>query len=102
MVSYPDLSNLNNQSGIAGLLSIPNSSYLYFWARILGGLWFIIKSEKDKLGKGKILSSMAVACFVIIFLSTIGTVLGIVTGDIMTYILVLSIIVIAIWFFSVK
>ena len=107
MVSYPDLSNLNNQSGIAGLLSIPNSSYPYFWAWILGGLWFIITLttyfvEKDKLGKGKILSSMAVACFVIIFLSTIGTVLGIVTGDIMTYILVLSIIVIAIWFFSVK
>ena len=105
MVSYPDLSNLNNQSGIAGLMSLPNSSYPYFWAWILTGIWIIIVmtmyfTDKEKTGKGKILSSMAVSSFAILFLATIGTVLGIVTNDIMVYILVISSIIIAIWMFT--
>ncbi len=107
MVSYPDLSNLNNQSGIAGLMSLPNSSYPYFWAWILAGIWIIIVlimyfTDKEKTGKGKILSSMAVSSFAILFLATIGTVLGIVTNDIMVYILVISSIIIAIWMFTGK
>jgi len=107
MVSYPDLSSLNNASGIAGLMSIPNASYPYFWAWILGGIWVIIVTtmyfvDKDKTGKGKILSSMAVACFAILLLSVIGTVLGIVSTEIMVYILVISAIIIAIWIFSGK
>jgi len=107
MVNYPDLSNLNNQSGIGGLMSLPNSSYPFFWAWILGGIWVIISltmyfSEKEKIGRGKILSSMSVASFVIVLLSTIGTILGIVSVDIMIYILVISSIIIGIWWFSVK
>ena len=107
MVNYPDLSSLNNGSGIAGIMSIPNSSYPYFWAWILGGIWFIIVlttyfKEKELQSKGRILSSMAVASLAIIFLSTIGTILGIVSVDIMTYILVFSIIIFAIWILSSK
>lgn len=107
MVNYPDLSSLNNGSGIAGLLSVPNASYPYFWAWIMGGLWFIIVStlyfsEKDKLGKGKLLSSMAVSSFAIILLSAIGTALTIITVDVMIYILVFGIVIIAIWFFLSK
>ncbi len=105
MVEYPDLSVLNNQSGIGGLLSLPNASYPYFWAWILGGIWAIITFttyfvEKEKEGKGRMLSSMAVACLVIIFLSTIGTIVGFVSVEIMVYILVISMIIIAIWFFT--
>lgn len=107
MVTYPDLSNLNNQSGIGGLMNLPSSSYPYFWAWILGGLWIIISltlyfTEKDKVGKGRILSSMSVASFAIIILATIGTVLGIISVDIIIYILVLGLIIIGIWWFSVK
>ena len=107
MVTYPDLSSLNNQSGIAGLMSLPNNSYPFFWAWILAGIWVIMVLtmyfvEKNKLGKGKILSSMAVSCLAIIFLATIGTVLGIVSAEIMVYIIVLSAIVIAVWFYSSK
>lgn len=107
MVDYPDLSNLNNESGIAGIMSLPNSSYPYYWAWILGAIWVIIVltmyfKDKEKIGKGLILSSMAVACLSIIFLSAIGTVLGIVSGEIMVYILVLSAIIIGIWFFSTR
>ena len=105
MVSYPDLSNLTNSSGIAGLMRLPNTSYPYFWAWILGGIWIIIVltmyfKEVERLGKAKILSSMSVSCFAIIVLSAIGTVLGIVTVDIMIYIIVFSFIIIAIWMYS--
>jgi hypothetical protein len=107
MVNYPNLSSLNNESGVAGLMSIPNSSYPYFWAWILGGIWSIIVltmyfKENEKIGKAKILSSMAVASLAILFLSTIGTVLTIISVDIMINILVLSLIIIAVWFFSSK
>lgn len=107
MVTYPDLSSLNNESGIAGLMSLPNSSYPYFWAWILGGIWIIMVltmyfKEVGKVGKANILSSMAVASFAILLLSAIGTVLTIVSVEIMVTILVLTLLVIAIWFFSSK
>jgi hypothetical protein len=105
MVDYPDLSNLNSTSGIAGLLSLPSSSYPYFWAWIIAGLWLIITmtlyfTEKTKTGRGKILSSMAVSAFAIIFLSTFGTILGIISSEIMIYLLVFGTVIIGIWFFS--
>lgn len=107
MVNYPDLSNLDSSSGIAGLMSLPNSSYPYFWAWILGGIWSVMVltmyfKETEKVGKAKILSSMAVASLAILLLSTIGTVLTIVSVEIMVTILVLSFLIIAIWFFSTK
>lgn len=107
MVSYPDLSSLNNGSGIGGMMSLPNASYPYYWAWIIGAIWFIIVltmyfKEKEKSTKSNMLSSMAVACLAILFLSVIGTVLGIISLDIMIYILVISLVIIAIWFFSGK
>ena len=105
MVTYPDLSVLNNESGIAGIMNLPNASYPYFWVWILGGIWAIITLttyfiESEKEGKGKILSSMAVACLAVIFLAVIGTIVGFVSVEIMVYILVISMIIIAIWIFS--
>jgi len=107
MVNYPDLSNLTNSSGVAGLMALPNSSYPYFWAWIMGGIWVIMVftmffKEKEKLGRTRILSSMAVASLSILLLSTIGTALTIITVDIMINILVFCMVVIAIWFFSSK
>lgn len=107
MVDYPDLSNLNSDSGIAGLMSLPNASYPYFWAWILGGIWSIMVltmyfKEVEKVGKAKILSSMSVACLAILLLSTIGTVLTIVSVEIMVVILVLSLMIIGMWFFSTR
>lgn len=107
MVDYPDLSNLNNQSGIGGLLSLPNASYPYFWAWILVGIWIIITltlyfKEKEKIGRGKILSAMSVASIAIIVLAVLGSVVGIVSTEIMVYVLVISAIIIAVWWFSIK
>lgn len=106
MVNYPDLSNLNNESGIGGFMSLPNSSYPYFWAWILGGLWIIMVltmyfRDKEKIGRGRILSSMTVSAFAIILLATIGTILGIISVDIMIYVLVLGFMIIAVWWFSI-
>lgn len=107
MVKYPDLSNLNNASGIGGLMSLPNSSYPYYWLWIFAGIWAIISislyfKEKEKTGKGRILSSMAVASFVMSILATIGTIFWIISVDILVYILVFTAIIIAVWFFSTK
>ncbi len=107
MVTYPDLSSLNKASGIAGFMALPNASYPYFWAWIMGAIWSIMVltmyfKEKERIGKDSILSSMAVASLAILLLSTIGTVLTVITTEIMVYILVLTLMIIAIWFFSTK
>lgn len=105
MVDFPDLSNLNETSGVGGLLALPNSSYPYFWAWILFGIFSIMFlglyfKEKSEKGKANILSSMAVSAFAILLLATIGTVVGFISLEIMVYILVISLVLIAIWFFS--
>lgn len=107
MVSYPDLSNLTNTSGIAGFMSLPSTSYPYFYAWILGGIWLIITftlyfKEKETKGRGMILSSMSVSSIATMFLSLVGTVMGIISIEIMIYSLVLSTTLIGIWFFSSK
>ncbi len=107
MVNFPDLSSLSNSSGIGEFLSLPNASYPYFWAWIIGGIWMIITmtlyfKEKEKKGFGNILSSMAVSCFAVLVLSLIGTIVGFISVEIMIYILVLGFAIIAVWFFSGK
>ena len=107
MVTFPDLSNLSSDSTIGNFLSLPNATYPYFWAWILGAIWFIISStlyftEKEKRTKANLLSSMAVSCFAILILSLTGTILGIVSLEIMIYILVISALIIGIWIFSNK
>ena len=107
MVTFPDFSSIANNSNIGTFLSLPNSSYPYFWAWILGGLWIIVTfslyfTEKDKIGKGKLLASMSVACFAIIVLSTLGTIIGVVSLEIMIYILVISMMIIGVWFFTTR
>lgn len=105
MVSFPDFSNLGNSSDVGSILSLPNGSYPYFWAWILAGLWIIVAStlyfkDKERTGKAKLLSDLAVSSFAIIILSLIGTLVGFVSLSIMVYIVVIGLSIIAIWFFS--
>ena len=107
MVTYPDLSSLTNTSGIAGLMSLPNASYPYYWAWIIGGILIIMVltmyfKDKENISRTNILSSMAVSSLAIIFLATIGTVLTIISVEIMVYILVIGMMTIGVWFFSGK
>ena len=103
MVEYPNLDNLS--SGIGGLLALPNASYPYYWALIMMGLWVIIFltmyfKEKDLLGKGNLVSAMAVSAFAIIMLSTVGTLFNIITLEIFLPLLIGGLVIIAIWIFS--
>ena len=107
MVNYPDLSSLNGTTGISGFMSLPNDSYPFFWAWILAGIFLIITTssyftEKSRKGYANILSSMAVSSFAILILATIGSIVGFISLEIMTYIFVLSMLIIGIWYFSVK
>jgi tellurite resistance protein TehA-like permease len=105
LVTFPDLSNLSSDPSIADLLKLPNSTYPFFWLWIIAGIWVIISLslyfiEKKKLGKGNLLSAVAVACFPIIVLSVIGTIIGIISLEIMIYILILSFMIISVWFYT--
>jgi hypothetical protein len=101
------LSDIQGNSTIGDILSIPNASYPYYWAWIFFGIWVIILltsyfTEKTKKGTANILSSMAVACFAILPLATIGTVVGFITLEIFIPMMVLCFLIIGIWFFSVR
>lgn len=104
-VNYPDLSSLSSDSGISGILKVPSSQYPFFWLIIFAGIWFIITltlyfKEKERLGKAKILSSMAVSCLAILILAVIGTIMEIISSEIIVDILVFDLIIIGLWIFS--
>ena len=105
MVNYPDLGNLSGNATIGDFMAFPNSVYPYFWAWIIGGIWLIISlslyfSQKEETGKTNLLSSLAVSSFACILLSAMGTVLGIISLEIMIYILIFCLLIIVVWFFS--
>lgn len=105
MVNYPDLGNLSENATIGDFMAYPNSVYPYFWVWIIGAIWLIISlamyfSEKERVGKSNLLSAMAVSSFACILLSVIGTLFGIISLEIMIYILVFGLLIIVVWFFS--
>ena len=104
MAVFPDLSNLSSPD-IGDVLSLPNSSYPYYWAWILGGIFFIIAlntyfKEKKDIGKGNILSSMAVSSLACLVLAALGTLVGFITLEIMLYVIAIWVVLTAIWWFS--
>lgn len=107
MVEYPDLSSLNNASGIGGLMSLPNASYPWFWTTILAGIWIIIAlttyfREKSLKGVGNLLSSLAVSALACIILATVGSLFGIFTVETLVPVAVFGAVIIVIWLFSSK
>ena len=107
MVAFPDLSSLSNDPTIGDVLSLPNSTFPYFWAWMLGGIWVVIVlslyfGEKEKKVIESLLACMSVACFAILMLTMIGTIVGFVSLEIMIYFLVASIAIIAVWLFTTR
>lgn len=107
MVEYPNISSLNNNSGISGLLALPNASFPLFWTTIIGGIFIILTftmyfSEKSLKGRGNMLSSMAVSSLACIFLAGLGSLFGIFTVTTFIPILVFGIMIIVVWIISVK
>ncbi len=105
MVNYADLGNLSENATIGELMALPNNAYPYFWAWIIGGIWLIMAlsmyfSQKEKIGKTNFLSPLAISSFACIILSAIGTLVGIISLEIMIYVLVFGLLIIVVYFFS--
>lgn len=99
---YLGLESLKDTS-VAGIMSFPLTGDYYFYAKILFGIWLILGlgfffEEKKRLGKGNMLSSLAVASFATIVLAVIGSLFDIVTKEIFVSTIVLGVIFIFIWF----
>ncbi len=102
-VSYPNIDNFSGD--IVELLKLPNSSYPFYWALILIGIWAVVTfslyfREKELSTKGKLLSAMAVSSLAIIVLGTLGTLMGILTLEVFLPLLIGALVIIAIWMFS--
>ncbi len=94
-------------TGISGFLAYPTSCVPQFYAYIMGAIFIILsfilynrEKEDNRVLKPDFLSSMGVSAIAVIFISLIGTLLGIITSEIFIEILVLGIIFIAIWIFK--
>lgn len=101
-MSYIGLESLNDTS-VAGIMSFPLTGDYYFYAKILFGIWLIIGlgfffEEKKRLGKGNMLSSLAVSSLAIIVLAVIGSLFDIITQEVFVSTIVLGLIFIFIWF----
>lgn len=89
-------------TGIAGILSYPNSCDPNFWLIIMGALFTIItltlfQIDRSRETKADIISSAGVSAIAIIFLSLIGTLVGFITTSKFITILVLGGVIITIW-----
>ncbi len=101
-MTYTGLESLNDTS-VAGIMSFPLSGDYYFYAKILFGIWLIIAlgfffEEKKRLGRGNMLSSLAVSSLAVIVLAVIGSLFDIITQEVFVSTIVLGLIFIFIWF----
>lgn len=91
------------ENTITGMLAFPTVCDYYFYLKLMGGLWFILTmilkaTDEEKFLKSDTISAMGVSAMFIIFISFIGTWLGIIQRDIMIEIFVLGMIFVVLWF----
>ena len=101
-MSYTGLEDLNN-TNIETILTFPLTGDFWFWGKILFALFWIIGltlyfEEKQRLGRANFLSAFAVSSLAVIVLSFIGSLIGIVTSEILTLVFVIGGILIFVWF----
>ena len=87
---------------IVGLLSFPTSCHYYFYGEIMFAFWLIValslfRLDEDRFIKPDFLSASGVSAAATIFVSLMGTLLGIIPQDIFIYIFTLGMVLIAIW-----
>ena len=105
MVEFTNLSSLSNNSGIGDILGLPNATNPFFWGWMIVALFAIFTlsmhyAEKKLKGEGKILSSLAISSLLCIVLAVIGSVVGFITLEVLVYVLVVGLLLIAIWIFN--
>ena len=89
-------------NSIVGILSFPTSCFYPFYELIMGAFFIVIAlilkaSDEDKFIKSDMISAMGVSAVATIFISLLGTVLGIIQSDIFVEIFVVGMIFIVIW-----
>jgi len=92
-----------NITDVSQILAYPLTGDYFFWAKLLFAIFVIISlgtffEEKKRLGKGNMLSSLAIGSIATIVLSFMGSLFNVVTGDIFTTILILGGVLIFIWY----
>lgn len=89
-------------TGIDGFLKYPLSCDYYFYLKIMIGLWVILGSllyyeERRRVSKANILSSLAISGIAILFIAVVGSLIGIITSDILIILMILVLIPVVIW-----
>ena len=92
-------------TGLVNLLAWPTSCDTYFYAKIMAAFFIVIaftvyRYEQRKYTRSDFLSAMGVAAISTIFVSLLGTLIGIISVSIYVKILVINLIIIAVWFFK--
>jgi|TARA_Y100000310_G_scaffold97876_1_gene95550 tryptophan-rich sensory protein len=105
-MAYTGLEDLNDTT-LKGILQFPTLDFPYFWPLIMFALFIIIGfssyfAEKERTGRGNALSSLAVAGFVNIALSTILSILDLIDRTSLIISIVISLIFIAIYLLTDK
>jgi hypothetical protein len=101
-----DLSDLNN-TDLQGILQFPSIDFSFFWPFIQFALFAVIVlasyfNEKERVGRGNFLSSLAVGGFVSIVFGAIFWISNLIDGTTLAITLTLGIIFIAIYMLTRK
>ena len=92
----------NINSSISSILSYPSTCVPQFWGEIMGAFFIILtmilfNRDKDKYLKSDMISAMGVSSIATIFVSLIGTLIGIIQNNVFIEIFVVGTIFIIIW-----
>ncbi len=87
---------------IVGILAFPTSCFYQFYALLMGALFIILtftlkRVDDDKFIKSDTISAMGVSAIVTMFISLLGTTIGIIQPDIFIEIFVIGMIFVVIW-----
>lgn len=90
---------------LTGILSFPTTCDYYFYAKIIGAFFIILSTilyfkERERAVRADMLSCMGISAIATIFISLIGTFIGIIEQKIFIQIFVFGMIFIAIWVFK--
>ena len=101
MALCPGIETLADKS-IVGLLSYPSLCDTQFYAKIMAAIFIILAfglfmRDRDREIKPDIISSMGVSAVAVIFLSLIGTMIGMIQQTIFIEIFVVGMVLIVIW-----
>lgn len=93
------------ETGLVAILSYPTSCDYYFYGKLMGAIFIILGltlyyGDKDRFIKADMVSSLGVSAMATIFISLIGTLLGIIQADVFIEIVVIGLIFIALWIFK--